>query len=321
MNWVPMPPRSASVMRAHRKGELEIHIDGCETPPIILPLAPAAMRAGVTILPAHRLPTLAGPARSLLAICSSAPRSLLGARLGRDWGVGRVLKIIAPFDGWCAPLDEVPDEVFAGRMLGDGLAIDPTSGILLAPCDGEIVTLPESAHAVSIRAAGRRGGADPHRDRTVRLAGMDLTRASKPAPGSKCGEELIRFDSGPRGARREESDDPDRGRPPTAQCEESAHLGRGQGGRVAVPRSTASADICEHAPKPPESRVGLEHARGAHRCGRSVAGLARPAGGVAGAARQRRGRLDHASSARPGKAMRAASSASWRSACAMEMSF
>ena len=41
-------------------GELEIHIDGCETPPIILSLAPAALRAGVTILPPHRLPTLAG---------------------------------------------------------------------------------------------------------------------------------------------------------------------------------------------------------------------------------------------------------------------
>ena len=52
------------------------------------------------------------------------------------------LNIIAPFDGWCAPLDEVPDAVFAGRLLGDGLAVDPTSGIVTAPCDGEIVTLP-----------------------------------------------------------------------------------------------------------------------------------------------------------------------------------
>ena len=61
------------------------------------------------------------------------------------------LKIMAPFDGWCTPLDEVPDPVFAGRLLGDGLALDPTSGIVTAPCDGEIVTLPASGHAVSIR--------------------------------------------------------------------------------------------------------------------------------------------------------------------------
>ena len=51
---------------------------------------------------------------------------------------------MSPFDGWCASLDEVPDEVFAGRLLGDGIAVDPTSGVLFAPCDGEIVTLPDS---------------------------------------------------------------------------------------------------------------------------------------------------------------------------------
>ena len=64
-----------------------------------------------------------------------------------------MLKILAPCDGWCGPLDEVPDPVFAGRMLGDGLAIDPTSPILLAPCAGEIIALPATAHAVSIRTA------------------------------------------------------------------------------------------------------------------------------------------------------------------------
>ena len=45
-----------------------------------------------------------------------------------------VLQILAPFNGWCSTLDEVPDPVFAGRMLGNGLAIDPTNGTLVAPC-------------------------------------------------------------------------------------------------------------------------------------------------------------------------------------------
>ena len=103
-------------------------------------------------------------------------------------------KIIAPFDGWCAALDEVPDEVFAGRMLGDGLAIDPTSGIVLAPCDGEIVTLPESAHAVSIRSPDGLEvlihiGID-----TVRLGGQGFDARVKPGARVHSGEELIRFD-------------------------------------------------------------------------------------------------------------------------------
>jgi hexosaminidase len=42
-------------------GELEIHIDGCDTPAVaLLPLAPAAMRDGVTVLPAKSLPASAG---------------------------------------------------------------------------------------------------------------------------------------------------------------------------------------------------------------------------------------------------------------------
>jgi multiphosphoryl transfer protein len=105
-----------------------------------------------------------------------------------------VQKIIAPFAGWCAPLDEVPDEVFAGRMLGDGLAIDPTDGIVLAPCDGEVLTLPESAHAVLIRSVDGweiliHIGID-----TVLLGGKGFVARVKPGARVQSGEELIRFD-------------------------------------------------------------------------------------------------------------------------------
>jgi len=105
-----------------------------------------------------------------------------------------ILQILAPFDGWCSSLDEVPDPVFAGRMLGDGLAIDPTSGILTAPCAGEIITLPASAHAVSIRAAGGIDvlihiGID-----TVQLGGRGFDARVRPGVAVRAGDELIRFD-------------------------------------------------------------------------------------------------------------------------------
>ena len=104
------------------------------------------------------------------------------------------LKIVAPFDGWCAPLDEVPDPVFAGRLLGDGLAIDPTSGIVAAPCDGEIIALPASGHAVSIRGLHNVDvlihiGID-----TVHLGGRGFDPRVKPGARVKAGDELIRFD-------------------------------------------------------------------------------------------------------------------------------
>src|SRR3984957_6549195 len=105
-----------------------------------------------------------------------------------------VLKIMAPFDGWCAPLDEVPDPVFAGRLLGDGLAIDPTSGIVAAPCDGEIMALPASGHAVSIRGLHDvelliHIGID-----TVHLGGRGFDPRVKAGARVKAGDELIRFD-------------------------------------------------------------------------------------------------------------------------------
>jgi phosphoenolpyruvate-protein phosphotransferase len=101
---------------------------------------------------------------------------------------------MAPFDGWCAPLEEVPDPVFAGRMLGDGLAIDPTSGDLIAPCAGHIVTLPGTGHAVSIRSPQGIDvlihiGID-----TVQLRGRGFEARVKPGDIVKAGDALIRFD-------------------------------------------------------------------------------------------------------------------------------
>jgi multiphosphoryl transfer protein len=66
----------------------------------------------------------------------------------------RRLILLAPLAGWSTPLDEVPDPVFAGHMLGGGLAVDPTGATLHAPCDGEIIALPETKHAVTLRSDG-----------------------------------------------------------------------------------------------------------------------------------------------------------------------
>ena len=57
----------------------------------------------------------------------------------------------APFAGWLCAIDEVDDPVFATRMLGDGMAIDPTEGLLRAPADAVVVSVAESAHAVTLR--------------------------------------------------------------------------------------------------------------------------------------------------------------------------
>ncbi len=64
------------------EGELEIHVDGCAAPVLAwLPLAPAAGGAGVTVLPAQRLPRLAG--RHDLCLRFARPR--LDPLWALDW--------------------------------------------------------------------------------------------------------------------------------------------------------------------------------------------------------------------------------------------
>jgi phosphoenolpyruvate-protein phosphotransferase len=104
------------------------------------------------------------------------------------------IALVAPLAGWSAPLDEAPDAVFAGRMLGDGLLIDPTAGTLHAPCDGEIVALAPSRHAVTLRTAGgcqilMHVGID-----TVSLGGSGFTAVAAQGTRVRTGEVLLSFD-------------------------------------------------------------------------------------------------------------------------------
>jgi multiphosphoryl transfer protein len=106
----------------------------------------------------------------------------------------RPLVLLAPLAGWSTPLDEAPDPVFAGRMLGDGLAIDPTGSTLHAPCDGEIINLPESRHAVTLRSGSgaeilMHVGID-----TVGLAGEGFQSHVRVGQQVTAGERLITFD-------------------------------------------------------------------------------------------------------------------------------
>jgi phosphoenolpyruvate-protein phosphotransferase len=61
------------------------------------------------------------------------------------------LQLLAPLSGQVWLLERIPDPVFAQKMVGDGISIDPTDAVLLAPCAGEIVTLHPAGHAVNLR--------------------------------------------------------------------------------------------------------------------------------------------------------------------------
>ena len=58
-----------------------------------------------------------------------------------------LMSLLAPLSGQAVPLEQVPDDVFSQKILGDGIAIIPADGKLYAPVDGEIASIAETLHA------------------------------------------------------------------------------------------------------------------------------------------------------------------------------
>ncbi|SEH11248.1 Phosphocarrier protein HPr /phosphoenolpyruvate--protein phosphotransferase /PTS system IIA component, Glc family [Sphingopyxis sp. YR583] len=104
------------------------------------------------------------------------------------------LIITSPLRGWATTLDSVPDPVFAQRMMGDGVAIQPLSDTVVAPFDGEVVTLHDAGHAISLRSTEGAEvlihiGLD-----TVMLKGEGFTPLVAIGAAVSRGDPLIRFD-------------------------------------------------------------------------------------------------------------------------------
>jgi phosphoenolpyruvate-protein phosphotransferase len=59
----------------------------------------------------------------------------------------------APLSGVVVPIEQVPDPVFAQKMVGDGVSLDPVSAQLLAPVDGRVVQLHSAGHALTLATA------------------------------------------------------------------------------------------------------------------------------------------------------------------------
>ncbi len=99
----------------------------------------------------------------------------------------------SPLTGWALPLEEVPDPVFAQRMAGDGIGIDPTGDVLYAPCEGQIFPMPGSKHALTLRAQGAdillHLGIE-----TVALAGVGFEALVQSGQQVTRGQPLLRFD-------------------------------------------------------------------------------------------------------------------------------
>ena len=62
-------------------------------------------------------------------------------------------EVLAPMPGSVVSLDDVDDPVFASRALGDGVGIRPTSGRVVAPASGKLITVAKTGHAFGLKTA------------------------------------------------------------------------------------------------------------------------------------------------------------------------
>ena len=102
--------------------------------------------------------------------------------------------LTAPLTGILVPIEAVPDPVFAKKMVGEGISMDPLSNLLVAPVDGEVIDIQPSRHAITIRS--REGlevllhiGLD-----TVQMGGNGFEPQVKSGAQVTVGQPLIGFD-------------------------------------------------------------------------------------------------------------------------------
>ena len=104
------------------------------------------------------------------------------------------IEIYAPLSGDIVKIEDVPDVVFAEKIVGDGIAIKPAGNKIVAPVDGTIGKIFETNHAFSIESNDGielfvHFGID-----TVELKGEGFKRIASEGQVVKKGDLIIEFD-------------------------------------------------------------------------------------------------------------------------------
>ncbi|KIH71984.1 PTS sugar transporter subunit IIA [Salinicoccus roseus] len=70
---------------------------------------------------------------------------------GKKNDVDKEIEITSPLNGKYVKLEDIPDPVFAEKMMGEGFGVDPTDGEVVAPVAGTVMQVFPTNHAVGIK--------------------------------------------------------------------------------------------------------------------------------------------------------------------------
>ncbi|RTR33329.1 PTS glucose transporter subunit IIA [Shewanella atlantica] len=104
------------------------------------------------------------------------------------------IDVFAPVSGEIVAIEKVPDVVFAEKIVGDGLAINPKGSQIVAPIDGTIGKIFETNHAFSIESPQGLELFVHFGVGTVELRGNGFKRLAEEGQVVKVGEPILEFD-------------------------------------------------------------------------------------------------------------------------------
>ncbi|QRY40139.1 PTS glucose transporter subunit IIA [Microbacterium hominis] len=131
-----------------------VMISGYKNPePADAAVATATAGAGAVAPGAARdsIPAVAGGAQLVGVAGETAAATTATAVAERPAAVGELVQVAAPLDGTVVALDQVPDPVFAGGVMGPGVAIEPTGDTVYAPGAGTVVAAQPTGHAFGLQ--------------------------------------------------------------------------------------------------------------------------------------------------------------------------
>lgn len=138
-------------------------------------------------------PTAAAPAAATESITETA--TVEGAEAPTAAEVAaEAVTVTSPLEGRAVPISEIPDPVFSTGVVGEGIAIEPTSNTVVCPADATVVTAPDSGHAFGLKLDSGvelliHVGID-----TVELGGKGFDVKVKAGDHVSAGQPLVVFD-------------------------------------------------------------------------------------------------------------------------------
>jgi len=143
---------------------------------------------------AMRTALASGPIAAAAATATAAPVADVKPQAVPNGPKTVVETLVSPVTGDVVALDQVPDEAFASKAVGDGLAIRPTDKIVVSPANGTVVKIFNTNHAFCLETESGAEIVVHMGIDTVALEGKGFTRLVEEGATVKAGQPVLELD-------------------------------------------------------------------------------------------------------------------------------